>query len=143
MDFASLFRKILHYPEQKKGENMLERALDSLKSINGYKAAAIMDYTGEVIIHDIANLDGDLAFSAATINDIFRTSHKATKELNLGVTEHMQINTPQDIVLMACSGEDARAHIHIFAIFDKEGNQALAKMALNKLVPQIMDEVAG
>jgi len=124
-------------------EVMLDDKLDSLKSVNGYKGSAIADYTGEVLVSDIGSIKGDLEMSAATFNDIFRSAHKASKDLDLGMTETMQIMTSEGIVMMACSGEDARAHIHVFAIFEKDGNQALAKMALKKLVPQIVDELAG
>ena len=123
-------------------EVMLDDKLDSLKSINGYKGAAIADYTGEILVSDTGSIKGDLAMSAATFNDIFRSAHKASKDLDLGLTETMQILTSDGIVMMACSGEDARVHIHVFAIFEKDGNQALAKMALKKLVPQIVDELA-
>ena len=54
----------------------------------------------------------------------------------------MQIMTEEGIVMMACSGEESRVHIHVFAILEKDGNQALAKMALNKLVPEIVEEIA-
>ena len=123
---------------------MLEGKLESLKSINGYKASAIVDYTGDVLAHDAVGIKGeDLAYSAATFNDIFRMSHKTSKDLNLGMTKTMQILTEKDIVLMACSGETARLYLHMFAIFDREGNHALAKMTLDKLLPQIVDELAG
>lgn len=123
---------------------MLEDTLlDDLKGINGYKAAAIADYTGEILISDNGTLGSDLAVSAATMNDIFRSAHKASKDLDLGVTQTMQLDTTGDIILMSCSGEDARAHIHVFTIFDKEGNRALAKMAMDKLIPKIVDKLTS
>ena len=124
-------------------EVMLDDKLDALKSVNGYKGSAISDYTGEILAADVGSIKGDLALSAATFNDIFRSAHKASKDLDLGVTKTMQLMTEDGIVMMACSGEDARAHIHVFAILEKDGNQALAKMALNKMVPEIVDELAG
>ena len=120
---------------------MLEGKLDGLKGINGYKGAAITDYTGEVLISDVNNLKGDLELSAATFNDIFRSAHKASKDLDLGTTKTMQILTEDGIILMGCSGEDARTHIHVFVILESDGNQALAKMELNKTIPAIVDEL--
>lgn len=122
---------------------MWEGKLDSLKGINGYKAAAVADYTGEILMHDSGTLKADLAFSAATMNDIFRSAHKASKDLNLGITSTMAINTKDTVVLMVCSGEDSRAHIHLFVILDREGNQALAKMTMEKLIPQIVNELSA
>ena len=80
-----------------------------------------------------------MEFSAATMNDIFRTAHKATKDLHLGKTQTMSINTPESVILMACSGEDSRAHIHVFAIFAKDGNHALGRMTIEKSIPKILD----
>ena len=142
LNFFSILDKFASDP-QKKRNVMLEGKLDSLKGINGYKASAIADYTGEILISDIGNLKGDLALSAGTMNDIFRTAHKATKDLELGITQTMTIHTPEAVILMGCSGEDARAHIHLFAVFDKDGNQALAKLAMNKLIPEVVEELSA
>ncbi len=120
---------------------MLENALDPLKGINGYKGAAIADFTGEVLVSDSSNLSGDIEFTSATFNDIFRAAHKASKDLDLGATEIMDIHTENAVVLMGCSGEASRSHIHVFVIIAKDGNQALAKMAMRKVLPAIVDEL--
>lgn len=140
----SKFMKNIHTESipNKERTIMLEGKLDGLMGISGYKGAAIADYTGEILISDTKSLDGDLALSAATFNDIFRSAHKASKDLGLGVTKTMQIMTEDGIILMGCSGEEARTHIHVFVIFASDGNQALAKMELNKIIPQIVDELS-
>jgi len=123
---------------------MLEERLNELKSLNGYKASAIVDYTGDVLAYDAIGVKAeDLAYSAATFNDIFRMSHKASKDLVLGATQTMEILTQNDIVLMACSGEESRLHLHMFVILDREGNHALAKMTMNKVLPKVLDELVG
>ena len=142
MSFFTVFERFGKTKSSTKREVMLENKLDSLKQVNGYKGAAISDYTGEVLISDVAQLEGDLEITSATFNDIFRSAHKASKELGLGVTQTMQIMTEDGIVIMSCSGEESRVHIHVFVILDKDGNQALAKMALKKLVPEIVEELA-
>ncbi len=142
MGFFANFEKLINRNTSKKRTVMLDDKLDALKKINGYKGAAISDYTGEILVSDTGSLQGDLALSAATFNDIFRSAHQASKDLGLGVTHTMQIMTEEGIVMMACSGEESRVHIHVFAILEKDGNQALAKMALNKLVPDIVEELA-
>jgi hypothetical protein len=39
---------------------------------------------------------------------------------------------------MCCSGSGSPVHFHLIALLDKDGNQALTKMQLAKLVPLIM-----
>lgn len=123
---------------------MLEEKLQELKSLNGYKASAVVDYSGAVLAYDtVAVKAEDLAYSAATFNDIFRMSHKASKDLVLGAIKTMELLTEKDIVLMACSGEESRLHLHMFLIMDKEGNRALGKMQLDRMLPKILDELVG
>lgn len=123
---------------------MLEEKLQELKSLNGYKASAVVDYTGAVLAYDaVAVKAEDLAYSAATFNDIFRMSHKASKDLLIGTTKTMEILTEKNIVLMACSGEESRLHIHMFLIMDKEGNHTLGRMQMDRMLPKILDELVG
>lgn len=122
---------------------MLEGHLEQLKKINGYQGAAVADYTGEVLVSDAAGMTGDLGMTTATLNDIFRSAHSATKGLSLGMTHTMQIQAENAMVLMQCSGESERMHVHLFCVFAKDGNQALAKMTMNKILPEIVSELAG
>ena len=48
--------------------------------LNKYKGYSIPDYIGELLVSDSNKREGDLEFSTATINDIFRTAHKVTKD---------------------------------------------------------------
>jgi hypothetical protein len=45
-------------------------------------------------------------------------------------------------VLMICSGEDARMHLHAFAIFKKDGSIALAKMQLKKILDKAVETLS-
>lgn len=138
MDFFKLFGKSKNDPEIERNV-MLDDKLDGLKGINGYKGAAISDYTGDLLLSDKGSLKGNFDETSATFNDIFRSAHKASKALGLGVTKTMQIQTEDGLIMMACSGEDARAHVHVFVILEEDGNQALTRMELKKLVPKIVD----
>ncbi len=115
---------------------MDESIMEALSSVKGYMGGTINNYTGECLICDVAKLSGNLEEVSATFNDIFRDAHKIATNLKLGSAEIMEIHTEKANVLMGCSGEDARVHIHIFAIFAKDGNVALGKMALQKVLPE-------
>ena len=121
---------------------MDESIMEGLQSIKGYLGGAINNYTGECLVCDAQRLTGNLEETSATFNDVFRDSHKISKNLKLGRTEIMEIHTEKGKILMGCSGEDARIHLHIFAIFASDGNVALGKMAINKILPQAVDSLS-
>ncbi|RLA75024.1 MAG: hypothetical protein DRG30_04860 [Epsilonproteobacteria bacterium] len=121
---------------------MDESIMESLQSVKGYLGGAINNYTGECLICDAQRLSGNLEETSATFNDVFRDVHKISRNLNLGATDIMEIHTEKGKIIMGCSGEDARVHLHIFAIFAPDGNVALGKMALAKILPHAVEELS-
>jgi len=123
---------------------MLDHLLDDLKGVGGYKAAAVLDATGEVLISDYSNIKGDLDMAVAVFNDIFITGHKTVEKLALGKMRTMQFMTSHGVVLMECSGVgDHAAHIHMFVILSAEGNHALARMQMTKALDKAIKELGA
>ncbi len=121
---------------------MVEHLLDDLKGIGGYKAAALLDATGEVLVSDASNLKGDIDMAVAVFNDIFVTGHKTVEKLSLGKMKTMQFMTNHGIVLMECSGAgEHAAHLHMFAILSQDGNHALARMQMTKALNNAIQEL--
>jgi len=120
----------------------LESYLERFKKINGYKASAIMNFTGEILAQDSNDPNIDLGLVGATFNDIFRTAHEASHKIGLDACREAAISTPKGIIIMRCSGVQARVHYHVITIFSADGNQALAKMEMEKMIPLVMDELA-
>ena len=119
-----------------------ESILENLMSVKGYRASGITTVSGELIISDTQKLKTDFSEVAATFNDIFKDSHAVSSAMGLGKAQLMELQTENAVVLMLCSGEDARIHLHGFAIFTKDGNITLAKMALKKMMPLAVDALA-
>jgi predicted regulator of Ras-like GTPase activity (Roadblock/LC7/MglB family) len=119
----------------------LESYLDRFKKINGYKASAIMNFTGEILAQDSNDPQIDLGMVGATFNDIFRTAHSASDKIGLEACREATISTPKGIIIMRCSGVKSKVHYHTIAIFTADGNQALAKMEMEKMIPAVMDEL--
>ncbi len=115
---------------------MDESIMEGIQGIKGYMGGAINNYTGECLICDSNKLQGSLEEVSATFNDIFRDSHKVSNDLKLGSTHIMEIHTEKSTILMGCSGENADIHLHLFAIFAKDGNAALGKMQIDKILPK-------
>lgn len=120
----------------------LESYLQGLKEIKGYKAAGIMNYTGEMLVSDTTDTNIDLDIVGATFNDIFRSAHDASKKIGLDTCKETVINTPKGVIIMRCSGVEAKSHFHIIAILAADGNQALMKMQIEKIVAPVMEELA-
>lgn len=128
--------------QKEKDDMALEIILEDLRGINGYKAAALMNFTGEILAADSVDAAIDLGNVGAVFNDIFRSSHEAAGKVGLQVCNELTMRTPNGLVIMACSGVDAPVHFHLIAVLSEDGNQALAKMQLDKMIPKIMDELS-
>ncbi len=120
----------------------LESHLQSLKEIKGFKAAGIMNFTGEMLASESADPNIDLSLVGATFNDIFRSAHEASKKIGLDACKETVISTPKGVVVMRCSGTAEKAHFHVIGIMAHDGNQALMKMQMDKMVPAVMAEIA-
>ena len=119
----------------------LENHLEALKEIKGYMASGIMDYTGDLLASNTVDKKTDLGFVGATFNDIFRQAHAACEKIGLEACNETVITTPKGIILMRCSGVDSKPHIHVIGIMSLDGNHALMKMQIEKLVPAIIGEL--
>jgi len=120
----------------------LDTLLNDLKAVNGYMAAAIMDFTGEMLASHSASAGVDLQVAGATFNDIFRGAHAAAGKVGFKSATDLVINTPEGTIVMMCTGVEQKAHLHLITILGKDGNQALAKMTMHKIAPQAMQQVA-
>ncbi len=121
---------------------MDDSILEGLKDINGYLGAAISNYTGEILVADAHKVAGSLEEASLTFNESFRSLHAVSKKLNLGDTHTMEVEMDKAVVLMICSGEDTRLHLHAFAIFKKDGSVALAKLELKKIIEKALETLA-
>jgi predicted regulator of Ras-like GTPase activity (Roadblock/LC7/MglB family) len=119
----------------------IEKHLNPLKEIKGFKAAGIMNYTGEVVAYSSVDPAINLELVGATFNDIFRSAHEASKKIGLDACKETVIMTPKGTIVMACSGVDAKVHIHAIGILEADGNQALMKMQLEKMIPAVVEEL--
>lgn len=95
-----------------------------------------------MLAYDSADPNIDLSLVGATFNDIFRSAHEASKKIGLEACKETVIGTPKGVIVMRCSGTEAKSHFHLIGIMAHDGNQALMKMQIDKLVPEVMAELA-
>jgi len=120
----------------------LEGYLEDFKGIKGYLGSAIMEFTGEALAVDVVDSKTPLEAASATFNDIFRSAHEASTKIGLDACNTLVITTPKGLVVMQCSGVDSSLHLHWIVLLGKDGNQALAKMTIERLMPKVMEELA-
>lgn len=109
--------------------------LAGFKTINGYKAAAIMKASGEILAHDVTSNKIDLRLVGETLNDFFRNAREASGKIGLETCHEAVLGTRSEILIMGCSGgESARL---VLAIFDASGNQALGRREMRKVVARL------
>ena len=115
---------------------------DTIKGMDGYLGIGISKYTGELILSHESDKSINLEETSIAFSDVFRTSHALSSKLSLGETEVMEITTGNSKILMACSGEHSKLHVHIFAIFKKSGDVTLAKMLLPRVLRKAVVKLA-
>jgi len=126
----------------------LETHLQKLRYIKGYKAAGIMNNTGEMLAVDSIGEDVDMENIGAIFHDVLRSSNEAAEKVGLQTCKELVMKTPDGLIVMVCSGIDAPVHFYLVfilhkddSILHKDGNQALVKLQFDKMLSTIMDEL--
>lgn len=114
--------------------------LNELRSIRGYRASGIMSFTGQILVSDSVDPQINLNAVGSAFNDTFLVAHEATAEVGLEAATEIFIETSRQWIAMICSGMEAKAHIHLLVILDKEGNLALIRITMEKLLPRLMED---
>ncbi len=119
----------------------LESLLEKLRGIKGYKGSGILNFTGETIASDSLDATLDLASAGAIFNDIFRSAQESTTTSGLHACNELTLKTQDCIIILCASGGESAVPFHLIAILDKDGNQALTKMQLAKIIPLAAQEL--
>jgi CheY-like chemotaxis protein len=119
----------------------LESILKRLRGIKGYKGAGIMDFTGETIATDCLDSNLNLARIGAVFNDVFRSAHEKSECSGLHACNELTLKTQGAIIIICGSGAESTVPFHLIAVLDKDGNQALTKMQLAKIIPLAAQEL--
>ncbi|MCB1034157.1 MAG: response regulator [Acidobacteria bacterium] len=130
------------HPTERTSTMALETYLKEFKDINGYLASGIMDFTGETLVTDSTSADIDLEATGAVFNDIFRSAHEASGKIGMEACQKMTIATPKGMIVMECSGVDAASHLHFIVALKADGNQALARKTLEKIIPKVVADMS-
>jgi predicted regulator of Ras-like GTPase activity (Roadblock/LC7/MglB family) len=100
-----------------------------------------MNFTGETIAADSLDSSLDLASAGAVFNDVFRSAQESAEISGLHVCHELTLKTRDCIIILCSSGVESAVPFHLIAVLDKDGNQALTKMQLAKIIPLAAQEL--
>lgn len=130
------------------GEDMqaqrIKEQLEVLRSVDGFVGAAVFIPSGELVAEASAS-SLHLGELGALANDVLLKSQKTTDIMGVGRGNQIQVTAPKATIFVRClnentdfaANEPGRAHVHMMLILAPEGNLALGKMQLEKVIQQV------
>ncbi|MCI5148690.1 MAG: response regulator [Candidatus Electrothrix sp. MAN1_4] len=119
----------------------LESLLERLRRIKGYKGSGIMDFSGETIASDCLDANLDIVSTGAIFNDIFRSAQETSTTSGLHTCHELTLRTQECIIILCGSGDASAVPFHLIAMLDKDGNQALTRIQMAKILPLAAQEL--
>jgi CheY-like chemotaxis protein/predicted regulator of Ras-like GTPase activity (Roadblock/LC7/MglB family) len=111
----------------------INEILKTLTEVKGYLGAGVFTPQGELLegTTDISGIHFEQAGSL--IHDALSDSKKMTKEIGFGNLDMLQLYTEMGVVFAICF-DDGNMHFHTILVIKSDGNVAMAKLKLKKVV---------
>jgi len=116
--------------------------LEAFKGVPGYRAAAIIKSGGEFVAQDAINGNIDLILVGATLHDFFCNARVATGSIGLESCHEAVIGTGGGMMIMGHSGGGGETDNMVLAVFGADGNQALGRREMRKVVGRLKTATA-
>jgi len=117
----------------------IKDSLIQLEEVNGYLGAGVFTPQGELLegVADISGIHFETAGSQ--VHDTLLSAQSMSKEAGFGVASTIQVDTELGIVFAKCFNEGG-VHFHTVLVLKNDGNVAMAKLKLKKVVEAIKAE---
>ncbi|NTV14679.1 MAG: response regulator [Desulfobulbaceae bacterium] len=116
--------------------------LAAFKGVQGYRAAAIIKAGGELADQDAINNKIDLPLVGATLHDFFCHARAATSKIGLESCYEAVLWTRSEMMVMGQSGGAGENDSMVLAVFGADGNQALGRREMRKVVARLKTATA-
>ena len=112
--------------------------LNTLKEVNGYLGAGVFTPQGEMLegVADISGIHFEEAGSL--IHDTLKDAKSMAKHVGFGVLDMIQLYTELGIIFAICHQDDSH-HFHTILVIKNDGNVAMAKIKLKKVVTALKE----
>lgn len=135
------------YPEQQKNQNQtntkeelqmaINEILKQLTDVKGYLGAGVFTPQGE-LLEGTAEISGiHFEQAGSLIHDSLSESSKMCSEIGFGKLDMLQLYTEMGIIFAVCR-EDGNIHFHTILVIKTDGNIAMAKLKLKKVVDALI-----
>jgi predicted regulator of Ras-like GTPase activity (Roadblock/LC7/MglB family) len=132
----------MHASEDLKYASAMNQHIAELRAISGYKASAIIDHTGETLASDSIDPGIEIVYVSAMFIDLFRTASNVCEKTGLQMSREITITTSGEVVVMRSSDDDEKPQVHVIAILNTDGNLALMKMTMKRMIPKLVEDMA-
>lgn len=114
--------------------------MTELSSLNGYRAAAILTDTGELLYSNTASRENacNLDQLVKDLNAFFMDTHEIAEKAGFINCSELSLRTDREVVAIHCSGKDCLVGIRIFTMVEAESNVSFIQRQLRSLLPRIL-----
>ncbi|MFY9943022.1 MAG: response regulator [Desulfobacterales bacterium] len=113
----------------------VKRHLPAIRGIKGFRALAVLNAAGSILLAEIADQGVELERLAAAFNDVFNLAAETTPQEGLGECREMTFHTPMGVVLILDFADPGGEGRRLLALTDPEGSWYLLRSQLNEIDP--------
>jgi CheY-like chemotaxis protein len=113
----------------------VQRHLSAIRGIKGFRALAVLNAAGSILLAEVADQGVDLERLAAAFNDVFNLAAETTPQEGLGECREMTFHTPMGVVLILDFADRGGEGRRLLALTDPEGNWYLLRSQLSEIDP--------
>lgn len=124
------------------GETRLQAALNRyvnmLRTIKGYRGIAILSAEGSVLASDTADEPIDFKYFAGAFNQMLTACHQATFQKGFDKCNGLTVHTAKGLILMMSSDVMKEGNFRFLVLMASDGNAFFMQVQLAKLIPSIL-----
>jgi predicted regulator of Ras-like GTPase activity (Roadblock/LC7/MglB family) len=124
-------------PRAAAGGSEMASLLTGLRGVAGYRGAAVLDDAGDVLVQDAVERDLDMELFAAMVLDLIRSGRRVSGETALGFPRELILSAERGVLLCVSPTPAAGESFHALVLMGPDGNRAMAKISLKKILPAL------
>ena len=129
-------------PAPAAGESKLQAALNRyvnmLRTVKGYKGIAILSPDGAVLATDTPAEPIDFKYFAASFNQMLTTCHQTTYQKGFDKCTGMTVHTTKGLILIMSADVMKEGNFRFLVLMAHDGNAYFMQVQLAKIIPSIL-----
>ena len=116
----------------------LNRYINMLRTVKGYRGIAILSADGSVLAFDTPNEPIDFKYFAGAFNQMLTACHQATFQKGFDKCNGLTVHTTKGLILMMSSDVMKEGNFRFMVLMAPDGNAFFMQVQLAKLIPSIL-----